>query len=87
MDKDLREMLIRPDAPAPRKVAVRVWPRAIPQVSACLHACLGAGRCCRARGWAGGSAVVRLLFAAHELRASRHLRHAGSVSSCPQHTA
>lgn len=25
-------MLLKPDAPAPRKVAVRVWPRAIPQV-------------------------------------------------------
>ena len=33
VDKDLRQMLLRPDAPAPRKVAVRVWPRAIPQAS------------------------------------------------------
>jgi hypothetical protein len=33
VDKDLREMLIRPDAPKPRKVAVRVWPKAIPQVN------------------------------------------------------
>lgn len=32
VDKDLREMLVKPDAPKPRKVAVRVWPRAIPQV-------------------------------------------------------
>ena len=37
-------MLILPDAPPPRKVAVRVWPRAIPQVGA------GAG--------AAGAAVV-----------------------------
>jgi oxygen-dependent protoporphyrinogen oxidase len=31
VDRDLRTMLIRPDAPPPRKVGVRVWPRAIPQ--------------------------------------------------------
>lgn len=31
VDKDLRKMLLREDAPAPRKVAVRVWQRAIPQ--------------------------------------------------------
>jgi len=31
VDKDLRVMLIKPDAPAPRVVGVRVWPRAIPQ--------------------------------------------------------
>jgi hypothetical protein len=35
VDKDLRQMLVRPDAPKPRKVAVRVWPRAIPQVRLC----------------------------------------------------
>lgn len=31
VDKDLRKMLLKNDAPAPKKVAVRVWPRAIPQ--------------------------------------------------------
>ncbi len=31
VDVDLRNMLIRKDAPAPKKVAVRVWPTAIPQ--------------------------------------------------------
>jgi oxygen-dependent protoporphyrinogen oxidase len=31
VDKDLRKMLIKTDAPSPKKVAVRVWPRAIPQ--------------------------------------------------------
>lgn len=31
VDKDLRTMLLKPDAPAPRVVGVRVWPRAIPQ--------------------------------------------------------
>lgn len=31
VDKDLREMLINPDAPTPEVVGVRVWPRAIPQ--------------------------------------------------------
>lgn len=41
VDKDLREMLVKPDAPKPRKVAVRVWPRAIPQVGA---ACPRGGR-------------------------------------------
>ncbi len=31
VDKDLREMLLKKDAPAPTTVGVRVWPRAIPQ--------------------------------------------------------
>lgn len=31
VDRDLRSMLVKPDAPPPRKVGVRVWPRAIPQ--------------------------------------------------------
>jgi protoporphyrinogen oxidase len=31
VDKDLRVMLIKQSAPAPRVVGVRVWPRAIPQ--------------------------------------------------------
>ena len=31
VDKDLRVMLIKSNAPAPRVVGVRVWPRAIPQ--------------------------------------------------------
>ena len=31
VDKDLRNMLVREDAPKPRKVGVRVWERAIPQ--------------------------------------------------------
>ncbi|KAJ9510296.1 hypothetical protein QJQ45_015757, partial [Haematococcus lacustris] len=31
VDKDLRVMLLKPDAPAPKVVGVRVWPRAIPQ--------------------------------------------------------
>ncbi|KAG2432628.1 hypothetical protein HXX76_008968 [Chlamydomonas incerta] len=31
VDKDLRNMVIKPDAPKPRVVGVRVWPRAIPQ--------------------------------------------------------
>lgn len=34
MDKDLRVMLLKPDAPKPRVVGVRVWQRAIPQVGA-----------------------------------------------------
>jgi len=31
VDKDLRAMLVSPDAPPPQKIGVRVWPRAIPQ--------------------------------------------------------
>ena len=31
VDRDLRAMLVAPDAPPPQKVGVRVWPRAIPQ--------------------------------------------------------
>ncbi|GIM04071.1 hypothetical protein Vretimale_8697 [Volvox reticuliferus] len=31
VDKDLRLMVLKPDAPKPRVVGVRVWPRAIPQ--------------------------------------------------------
>jgi oxygen-dependent protoporphyrinogen oxidase len=31
VDKDLRIMLLKPDAPGPKTVGVRVWPRAIPQ--------------------------------------------------------
>lgn len=31
VDKDLRTMLLKPDAQKPRVVGVRVWPRAIPQ--------------------------------------------------------
>eukprot|EP00897_Mesotaenium_endlicherianum_P008571 jgi/Mesen1/7742/ME000407S06951 len=31
VDKDLRKVLLKSDAPAPRKHGVRVWPRAIPQ--------------------------------------------------------
>ena len=31
VDRDLRAMLVSPDAPPPQKIGVRVWPRAIPQ--------------------------------------------------------
>lgn len=31
VDRDLRQMLIREDAPKPRKIGVRVWAKAIPQ--------------------------------------------------------
>ncbi|KXZ49977.1 hypothetical protein GPECTOR_18g133 [Gonium pectorale] len=31
VDKDLRRMVLKPDAPPPRMVGVRVWPKAIPQ--------------------------------------------------------
>ena len=31
VDKDLRQMLIKSDAPPAQKIGVRVWPKAIPQ--------------------------------------------------------
>ena len=31
VDKDLRVMLVKPDAPAPKTVAFTLWKRAIPQ--------------------------------------------------------
>ncbi len=31
VDQDLRTMLLKPDAPEPKVVGFRVWPRAIPQ--------------------------------------------------------
>ena len=48
VDRDLREMLIRRDAPPAKKIGVRVWPRAIPQfnvghqstVTVSLHSCM-----------------------------------------------
>lgn len=33
VDKDLRVMLLKKDAPKPKVVGVRVWPRAIPQAN------------------------------------------------------
>ena len=35
VDKDLRVMLVKPDAPPPKTVDVTVWPKAIPQFN--LH--------------------------------------------------
>ncbi|KAI3427137.1 hypothetical protein D9Q98_007074 [Chlorella vulgaris] len=54
VDKDLREMLIKPDAPKPRKVAVRVWPRAIPQFNIGHQETVsGAQQDLRSSGWDG----------------------------------
>ncbi|KAL4430008.1 hypothetical protein ABPG77_004378 [Micractinium sp. CCAP 211/92] len=54
VDKDLREMLVKPDAPKPRKVAVRVWPRAIPQFNiGHLETVAGAQEGIRKAGWDG----------------------------------
>lgn len=33
VDRDVRQMLIKEDAPPAIKVGIRVWPRAIPQAS------------------------------------------------------
>ena len=54
VDRDLRKMLLRPDAPPPRKVAVRVWPRAIPQFNV-GHTDIvkGAQDDLEGRGWGG----------------------------------
>jgi hypothetical protein len=39
VDKDIRTMLIKDDAPPAKKLGVKVWPNAIPQVTPVpLHA-------------------------------------------------
>ena len=54
VDKDLRTMLLRPDAPPPRMLGVRVWPRAIPQFNIGHGAVMQKARAALAeRGWAG----------------------------------
>lgn len=44
VDKDLRSMLIKADAPKPKTVGVRVWPRAIPQFNVGHEALLAAAQ-------------------------------------------
>jgi hypothetical protein len=70
VDKDLRTMLLKPDAPPPRVVGVRVWPRAIPQfnighgetLAAAKQVRAGGGRRRRRRRWqerpSGGGCCV-----------------------------
>eukprot|EP00887_Chlorella_sp_A99_P001230 scaffold14.g1230.t1 len=54
VDKDLRKMLLKPDAPPPKKVAVRVWPKAIPQFNVGhLDVVQGAQQDLAAAGWDG----------------------------------
>lgn len=54
VDKDLRAMLIKPDAPPPRTIGVRVWPRAIPQFNVGHDAALASARAgLDAAGWTG----------------------------------
>ncbi|GFR52539.1 hypothetical protein Agub_g15114 [Astrephomene gubernaculifera] len=54
VDKDLRLMVINPDAPAPRVVGVRVWPRAIPQFNlGHLEALEEARKALDGAGWRG----------------------------------
>jgi oxygen-dependent protoporphyrinogen oxidase len=54
VDKDLRTMLLRPDAPPPRVLGVRVWPRAIPQFNVGHLDVLARARDALAsRGWSG----------------------------------
>ncbi|KAG2482726.1 hypothetical protein HYH03_018357 [Edaphochlamys debaryana] len=54
VDKDLRTMLLRPDAPKPRTVGVRVWPRAIPQFNIGHLDLLDTARSALdAKGWRG----------------------------------
>lgn len=54
VDKDLRAMLIKPDAPPAQKLGVRVWPQAIPQFNVGhLEELAAARRGLEQRGWAG----------------------------------
>jgi oxygen-dependent protoporphyrinogen oxidase len=54
VDLDLKKMLLRADAPPPRKLAVRVWPRAIPQFNVGHGEKLEAARrALDAAGWGG----------------------------------
>lgn len=54
VDKDLRKMLVREDAPAPKKVGVRIWPRAIPQFNVGhVEAVEGAQKGLEDAGWGG----------------------------------
>jgi len=54
VDKDLRTMLLRPDAPPPKVLGVRVWPRAIPQFNKGHLDALARARAGLAeRGWSG----------------------------------
>lgn len=54
VDKDLRKMLLRPDAPPPKVLGVRVWPRAIPQFNVGhLDVMARAREALASRGWAG----------------------------------
>lgn len=54
VDKDVRTMLIKPDAPKPTTVGVRVWPRAIPQFNVGHDAVLDtANSSLKAAGWEG----------------------------------
>ena len=47
VDKDLREMLVQPNAPKPKLIGLRIWPKAIPQfnvghqetIQVCLSSC------------------------------------------------
>jgi oxygen-dependent protoporphyrinogen oxidase len=54
VDKDLRAMLIKPDAPPAKKLGVRVWPQAIPQFNVGhLDELAAARRGLADRGWSG----------------------------------
>ncbi|PNH07309.1 Protoporphyrinogen oxidase, chloroplastic [Tetrabaena socialis] len=54
VDKDLRRMILKPDAPPPKVVGVRVWPRAIPQFNVGHLELLERARSALdARGWGG----------------------------------
>ena len=87
VDKDLRAMLLRPDAPPPKVLGVRVWPRAIPQFNVGHLDVLARARAALAeRGWSGaflgGNYVVGVALGrcvegvrgpgGHPLRASSH---------------
>ena len=54
VDTDLRKMLLKTDAPAPKKIALRVWPKAIPQFNVGhLDIVEGAQEALNKSGWDG----------------------------------
>ena len=45
VDQDLRKMLVAEDAPKPKKIGVRIWPKAIPQFNVAHQDVVQVGPC------------------------------------------
>ena len=73
VDADLRKMLIQPDAPPPKVVAVGVWPQAIPQFNL--------GHTALVQVPAHSTACVVLTSMLHCILISR-MNHHGSCLAC-----